>query len=131
MERPPERARAELAERVALFAVVMDAKQPPALLEGLAELTRDEAVKMLNDAKAWTSSTRQARVSVEFGTRPDQHDRLAEVVAEAAPALRRALYAHMSPQQRARFPHLALKGPADPPAGMVRLAARLVREATR
>jgi hypothetical protein len=123
--------RSELAERIALFAVVMNAKQPAAMLEGLAELTRDEALEMLNDAKAWPSSTRQARVSVEFGTRPDQHERLAALVAEASPALRRALYAHMSPQQQARFPHLALKAGTHPPPGMVRLAARLVREATR
>jgi hypothetical protein len=127
--RVPERDSSQLAERIALFSLVMNARQPPGLLDGLAELTRSEAQALLQEAKEWPSSKRQARVSLEFGARPDQHERLTAVVAEASPALRRALYAHMSPQQQQRFPHLA-SGAACPP-GMGSLAARLVREATR
>jgi hypothetical protein len=118
-----------LAERIALFALVMNVRQPPALLDGLADLHRAEAQGLLREAQGWPSSLRQARVSFEFGARADQHERLCALVSQASPGLRRAIHAHMSPAQQARFPHLAS---ADAPTpAMERLAARLVREASR
>ena len=119
------------AERIALFAVVMNAKQGPELLEGLADVVRDEACEVLRDVQKCPSSTRQARMSLEFGARADQHERLALLVNEASVGLRSALLAHMTPAQKARFPHLAARKGTGPSPGMDSLAARLVREATR
>lgn len=127
--RPPGAEAADLARRVALFVLVMSARRPGALLEGFADLCRDDAEEVLREAKDWTSAERQARISVEFGARADQHELLADLVCEATPELRRALYAHMSPPQQARFPHLRSSQASTP--AMESLAARLVREATR
>jgi hypothetical protein len=119
----------QLATRIALFAVVMNAKAPPSLLEGLSVLHRADAEKALKAAKEWPSSQRQARLALEFGARGDQLERLQALVGEASSELRRALYVHMTPQQQARFAHLASKGTCTP--AMESLAARLVREAAR
>jgi hypothetical protein len=127
--RPPGAEAAEFARRVTLFVLVMNARRPAELAQGFADLTRDDAEQVLREAKEWSSSQRQARISVEFGTRPDQHEALTELVGEASPALRHALHAHMTPTQQARFSHLAGDAASTPAMGS--LAARLVREATR
>jgi hypothetical protein len=120
----------ELARRIALFALVSKHPRAEAVLAGLGPERSAVALKLLKTATAWPSPKRQARVTLEFGNRADQHERLAAIFAEAPPALRQAMCAHMSPQQQARFPRLASKG-LRPAPGRSAFAARLVREATR
>jgi hypothetical protein len=120
----------ELAGRIALFAVVSKNDRAAAVLEGLSRAQCAAAQKVLAEAATWSSATRQARVTLEFGSRGDQHERLASIVSEAPPLLRLAMCAQMSPQQQARFPKLANIEFRRLP-GRDAFAARLVREASR
>ena len=120
----------ELAERIALFALVQRHPRASKVLEGLTGPAAVAATKFVASALTWPSSKRQGRATLEFGNRGDHHERLTQLVAEAPPPLRLALFAQMTPQQQARFPHLGGQELRQVP-GRNALAARLVREATR
>ncbi len=120
----------ELAERIALFAVVNRHPRASKVLDGLVAPASAAARKLVAQALVWPSSKRQARATLEFGPRADQHDRLARLMGEAAPVLRLAMYAQMTPQQQVRFANLANQEFRQLP-GRNAFAARLVREATR
>lgn len=120
----------ELAERIALFAVVTRHPRAVSVLEGLVKPAAAAARKLVDGAAAWPSGKRQARASLEFGPRTDQYERLARTIGEAHPLLRLAMGAQLSPQQQARFPHL-VKREHELLAGRDTFAARLIREATR
>jgi len=125
-----EREAGALAERIVMFAVVTRRPRAANVVEGLSKPAAASAKKMLETIASWPSGMRQARVSLDFGLRGDQAERLASVMAEAHPALRLAMYAYMSPQQQARYPRLAAVEFRQIP-GRNAWAARLVREATR
>ena len=127
---PPGTAEVELAERIALFAIVNRHPRASKVLEGLTQAAAGAATTLVQTAMSWPSGKRQGRAAVEFGYRPDQHERLAHLMAEASPALKVALCAQMSAAQQARFPHLANQRPRQL-AGREAFAGRLVREATR
>jgi hypothetical protein len=120
----------ELAERIALFAVVTRSARAATVLDGLVAASAKAGKKLLEKMATWPSGKRQARVTLEFGLRGDQHQRLAALVAEAQPVLRLALCAQMTPHQQARFPNL-LKHEFRQVPGRNTFAGRLVREATR
>ena len=120
----------DLAERIALFAVVTRHPRATAVLDGLVKPAADAAKKLIEGAAAWPSGKRQARATLEFGPRSDQHERLARIIGQAQPLLRLAMGAQLSPQHQARFPHL-LNRDLEKLPGRDAFAARLVREATR
>lgn len=120
----------EFAERVALFGVVMKHVRIDAVLEGLTKGAAEAARHLVKDSASWPVAKRHARVSLDFGNRADQHDRLQALILESPPLMRLAIAAHMTPQQQARFPHLVGKDYRSLPAREA-FAARLVREATR
>ena len=120
----------ELAERIALFALVHRHPRVSKVLEGLAAPAADAAKKFVAQAITWPSSKRQGRAALEFGNRADERERLAQVMAEAPGVMRLAMWAQMTPQQQARFPKLANQQFRHLP-GRDALAARLIREATR
>lgn len=128
--RQDDLAHVELAERIALFAVVTRHARAASVLEGLVKPSAQAARRLLDSASEWSSSKRQARATLEFGHRGDQHERLARVMADAHPLLRLAMCAQMTPQQQARFSHLVNKEFRQLPARNA-FAARLVREASR
>lgn len=128
--RPARNAPVEFPERLALYVHSMHREQAPALLEALAEAPRARALAYVEDLKAIDSAQRQARLTREFGTRADAFDRVAKLLVDAAPPLRRAIVRYLPAALRARFPHL--DGPAEPcPPAMDALAARLAREVVR
>ncbi|MHB8872738.1 MAG: hypothetical protein ACYC8T_03530 [Myxococcaceae bacterium] len=121
-------------ERLALFACALARESAIDLLEGLAEPQRARAREFARKVASWDSPTRQAKVAVEFGPRPDAGGRLRALMAEAGPTLRRELFRLLPPYHRSLFPELVavLSAPGDPPPpGLLALAQRLVREATR
>jgi hypothetical protein len=118
------------AERIALFALVNRHPRAASVLSGLAGVAGSAAKRLLETAAAWPSSKRQARATLEFGHRGDQHERLGKLVLEAHPLLRLAMCAQMTPQQQSRFPQLANREFRQLPARNA-FAARLVREASR
>ncbi|MEW5739553.1 MAG: hypothetical protein AB1938_11540 [Myxococcota bacterium] len=127
---PPASRTLAFAERVALYAYSLHRDRLPDLLEGLAAGPRKSAERYVEELKAADSATRQARLSLEFGTLPDALERVQQLIVEASPALRCALVRHLPPPLRARFSHL--ERPADAtPAAMDAFAARLVREVLR
>jgi hypothetical protein len=127
--RVPDSQATELAQRVALFAVVMGLRAPEKVLAGFGELVREDAQRMLMVVTTWSSATRQARVSLEFGKRSDQVERMQELLTESSPMMRRALWAQMPGPLQLRFPHLA--SASKPSPAMESLAARMVCEVTR
>lgn len=128
--RPARNAPVEFPERLALYVHAMHREQASALLDALAEKPRARALAYVEDLKAIDSAQRQARLTREFGTRPDALDRVAKLLVDAAPPLRRAIVRHLPAALRSRFPHL--DGPEAPcPPAMDALAARLAREAIR
>jgi hypothetical protein len=120
----------EFPERLALYIHAMHREHASALLEALAEEPRARALAYIEELKAIDSAQRQARLTREFGTRSDALDRVAQLLVDAAPPLRRALVRHLPPALRARFPHLDVADAPCPPARDA-LAARLVRELIR
>jgi hypothetical protein len=117
------------AERVALFVFALHREQTDALLGHLAEPQRRLATGLVGELTRCDSATRQARLTREFGARPDASLRLRELIVDASPAMRLALVEQLPEAQRALFPHLH-SAAATPPA-MRAVAARLVREALR
>lgn len=126
----PHHPEVELAERIALFAVINRYGRAGAVLEGLAGSGAAAAKRLTEAATAWSSAKRQARATLEFGQRGDQHERLAALINEAPPLLRQAMHGQMTPHQQARFAHLARRD-ARPSPARTAFAARLVREACR
>lgn len=118
-------------ERIALYLYALHRDQAPALLESLAEAPRAAAQMYLEELQGLDSALRQARLTRDFGARPDALQRANELIVNASPPLRRALVRHLPPHLRARFPHLDTPGVPPGPLAMEALAARLVREALR
>ncbi len=119
-------------ERWALVALIFGRERAAALLEGLPEHVVGRAQAHLAEFIALSSARRQARVSVEFGGRPDAAVRLRRVMEEAPEALRRALYQRLPAFHRGLFPEMR-DTPLDvsAPAAVAPWAERLIREATR
>lgn len=117
-------------ERVALFVCAMHKERASELLEGFADTPRSKALEFAAQVKAWDSSTRQARLTREFGARIDAAERIKQLIVEASPELRVAIAQELPPAQRAAYPHLKVTD-AQPSPAMRSLAARLVRAATR
>jgi hypothetical protein len=118
------------AERMALYLYSLHRDRLPELLDGLADEPRKDAMAYVDELKATDSATRQARLTLEFGTLPDAFERVQRLILEASPTLRCALVRHLPPALRTRFPHLDRPSGAPTPA-MDAFAARLAREAIR
>ncbi len=119
-------------ERMALVALVLGRERAEGLLEGLAEPAARQSKKYLAGFAALSSAQRQARVTVEFGVRPDAATCLRAVMEEAPEALRRELFRRLPPYHRSLFPERRVEPPdASATPGVCALAERLIREATR
>ena len=70
-----ELAPTELAERIALFAVVSRHPRASLVLAGLSASLAPVAQRLLDAAAGWSSSKRQARDALEFGHSGDQQGR--------------------------------------------------------
>lgn len=118
-------------ERVALFVSVLHKDRSSQLLEGLSEKPRQQASAFARQVTGWDSSTRQARLTHEFGVRTDALEQLHALVVRSPPGLRAALVEQLPEEWRRQFPHL-VRAPTGPLAPALRaLAARLVRETVR
>jgi hypothetical protein len=118
-------------ERVALFVCALHRERSTELLAGFADAPRKRAEAFAGTVTGWDSSTRQARLTREFGAHTDALDRLQQLIVESPPALRCAIAEQLPEAWRSRFPHLA-RSPGMPSTPlMAQLAARLVRETVR
>lgn len=118
-------------ERVALFVCALHREQAAELLAGFAEAPRRCAESFAKMVSNWDSSTRQARLTREFGAHTDALDRLQQLIVESPPALRCAIAEQLPEAWRSRFPHLAPSPGMPSTPLMAQLAARLVRETVR
>jgi hypothetical protein len=119
-----------LPERVALFIGAVHRGRSEALLEGLAEPAKRRATTFLERMAQWDSGLRQARLTHEFGVRPEAGKKLAQLVVKTDGELRAAIVAALPPAIRTQYPQF--KAPAESFSLATRaLAARLVREASR
>lgn len=116
-------------ERIALFVCALKREGALELLEGFADEQKRRARSFARTVSTWDSSTRQGRLTREFGPRDDAVARVHELVLQAPPGLRRAIVEQLPLELRTSFPHLQKNGEASPV--MRALAARLVREAMR
>jgi hypothetical protein len=116
-------------DRVTLFICALHKAEVDDLLDSFAPAPKRQALAFAQQVQKLESSTRQARLTREFGARPDALARLRQLVVDAPAGLRSAIIEQLPSTQRALFPHLA-PATAAPPAVRA-LAARLVREATR
>lgn len=114
-------------ELVTLFVCAMHKEKASALLDCFADRPKARAQAFAEQVRQWSSSMRQARLSREFGPRPDELQRLQRLMIDAQPLLRSAVAEHLSVSQRSAFPHLSPSGVVSP--AMRALARRLVREA--
>ncbi|HEY1088423.1 MAG TPA: hypothetical protein VGE37_12035, partial [Archangium sp.] len=78
----------------------------------------------------WDSGLRQARLSHEFGVRPDATEKLKQLVVKTEGHLRAAVVAALPPALRVQYPQFTA-APDTFSAATRALAARLVREASR
>ena len=113
-------------ERVTLFVCAMRKSQAGALLDCFADRPKARALAFAQQVRQWDSSTRQARLTREFGGRTNRFECLQALVVEAPPLLRGALGEQLPEDQRVLFPHLHPTTPVAP--AMRALASRLVRE---
>jgi hypothetical protein len=116
-------------EQTTLFVVALKKTDALSLLDGFAESARQRARVFAQQLADLDSSTRQARLSLAFGTRDDAAVRIKALLAEAPAGLKAAILEQLPPALR---PPLA--GLAPPPAQaplLKALANRLIREATR
>ena len=121
----------DFAQRVALFACSLDKSTAQALVAGLGGDQAERALSLVVVATAWDSSTRQGRLSHEFGVRLDHIERLKALMQVASPTLQAVMFKKLEPWQQSLFPRLKkMPTPVSSPA-MTALAERLVREATR
>ena len=119
-------------ERLALVALVFGRERAPALLEGLLAPEAKRARGLLAGFAALSSARRQARVAVEFGTRPEATARLRALMEEAPEVLREELFRGMPPYHRSLFPGRQVAPPrASVTEAVAAWAERLLREATR
>ncbi|MEW6435091.1 MAG: hypothetical protein AB1730_26620 [Myxococcota bacterium] len=128
--RPGPNHAVEFPERVALYIHAMHRESAAALLDAFSDAPRARANAYIADLKAIDSAQRQARLTREFGAVPDAADRAQQLLVEASPPLRRAIFRHLPAAMQARFAHLATAAEPCPPA-MDALAARLAREVVR
>jgi hypothetical protein len=117
-------------ERVALFVGAVHRDRTESLLEGLAEAPRGRARAFIERMAQWDSGLRQARLSHEFGLRPDATEKLKQLVVKTDGRLRAAVVAALPPALRVQFPQFTSAPDAFSTATRA-LAARLVREASR
>ena len=118
-------------ERTTLFVCALHRERALDLVEGFADASRSTARGFARQVMDWDSSTRQARITRELGSRPDAAERLRALIVEASPLLRQAIAAILPPAQRALFPHLDEAAVAPLAPVLKALAERLVREAVR
>lgn len=114
-------------ELVTLFVCAMHKEKASTLLDCFADRPKARAHAFAEQVRQWSSSIRQARLSREFGPRPDELQRLQQMIIDAPPLLRSAVAEQLSVSQRSTFPHLTPSGAVSP--AMRALARRLVREA--
>ena len=117
-------------ERVALFVAAIHRDRADELLAGFASSPEHRAQAFAHDMKQWDSARRQARLSHEFGVRPDAGERIQQLIVRTDGDLRAAIVASLPPAVRAQFPQFAGSA-ASFPVGVQALAARLVKEASR
>ncbi len=119
-------------ERLALVAWVLGRERAAELLCGLEAGAAASASEHLRRLASLPSAQRQAKVSVEFGERPDAAARLRQLMSEASPLLRGELLRRLPPYHRTLFPSEPRGAPRqDVPHALSLLAERLIREATR
>lgn len=119
-------------ERLALVAWVLGRERAEELLFGLEAGAAASASEHLRRLASLPSAQRQAKVSVEFGERPDAAARLRQLMGEASPLLRGELLRRLPPYHRTLFPSEPRGAPRqDVPHALSLLAERLIREATR
>ena len=129
--RQPEGARLlGFAERLSLFIGTLHKAEAEALFAGLATPLQQRASTFAEGMKSWDSARRQARLSHEFGVRPDAAERIEHLVVQADGVLRAAIVASLPPLVRKQFPQFQ-GGVESFPVAVRALAARLVREASR
>jgi len=129
---PSKRPSSLPLERIALVSLVFGRERAEALLDGLRESEARRAKAALAGFTTLSSASRQARVAVEFGVRPDAEARLRAVMEEAPEALRREIFRRLPPYHRGLFPERQVE-PPDTAATLAvcALAERLIREASR
>jgi hypothetical protein len=115
-------------ERLTLFIVAKHRGEAANLLHGLAEPGQRRARAFADAVLAWDSAKRQARLTHEFGARPETKERLQALLAQAPPRLRDALVKRLPEAFKEQYP-AAKEEPS--PVAQGALAARLVREAAR
>jgi hypothetical protein len=123
----------EADQRLALFACAANRDRAERLLQGLAATPRARASEHLRALLAAPSSERQGQLLRAFGPRTDAGEALRALWVEAGPDLRREVFALLPPYLKTVFPGYAPDegGSGAVAPGLVALAARLVREATR
>lgn len=118
----------DFVERLTLFVVARHRGDAANLLHGLAEPAQRRARAFAEVVQAWDSARRQARLSHEFGARPETSERLKALVSGAPPRLRDALVARLPEALQLQYPAAETE---SSPAALGALAARLIREAAR
>lgn len=118
-------------ERVALFIGAVHRPRADELFAGLADAAQGRAKAFVARMQQWDSGLRQARLSHEFGLKPDAAERLKALVVRCDGALRVAVVAALPPALRLQFPQLSTKATHELAPATRALAARLVREASR
>jgi hypothetical protein len=128
--RPRDAHRAlSFVERVTLFVCAAHRDRAMELLDGFAGSPRKEARAFARTVADWSSAARQARLTIDFGTRADAPARVHALLREASPAMRAALVEALPEPLRPRGdPGTAV--PEGSPM-LAALAHRLVREAIR
>ena len=122
----------DFPRRLALFVCAMHRERTLELLEGLADAPRTDARHFARYVATLDSASRQARLTVEFGLRPNPAVRVQTLLDESPPLLRAALWTVMPTTSRER-----LRPPANAPAtaaispALRALAVRLIREVSR
>ncbi|MBI3183615.1 MAG: hypothetical protein HYZ28_15870 [Myxococcales bacterium] len=128
--RPPARAELGFAEQVALFCAALDREGALELLDGLAEPLRSRARTQAREAMSWDSATRQARLQLAYGERPEAVRQLREAMSMAGPALRQEVFRLLPVHLKSLFPEQASNPAGDPACPVLAaLARRIVREA--
>lgn len=119
-------------ERLALFTTAFSKDRAEALLDGLSDRWRLQALAHAREVSALGSPLRQGRLAREFGERSDGARRLRGVIDEAGPELQRALFLRSPAHHRPLFSVSAeLKDEPPPSVPVLLLAERLIKEALR
>jgi alkanesulfonate monooxygenase SsuD/methylene tetrahydromethanopterin reductase-like flavin-dependent oxidoreductase (luciferase family) len=125
-----ERGR-DFAAELATFAAAMS-KSPGEVLKSLSADLAAHADRRAAELQAMSSADRRSSVAAAFAPPKDAASRLRAVVTEVGPLLRAEIYSQLPPWLRSEVRDL-VRTEAKPPVPplVTRLAARLIREATR